>query len=135
MVLLAPYIHICYGIHPIFNVVTHAEGIPNAVSIRAASEDAGWECISLHLYFSVPRHRVASGPGRLARVLQLAPSFNGTSLLADDFYITDDGLIFSPTDVVASPRMGIDSVGEVRNYPCRFSWRDHIAVSYPRPRI
>jgi len=72
------YIYLIYGIYHCFNIVTDREGIPSAVLIRAlqlesvpAKNDSGSK---------QNLHRIAAGPGKLCRALQIDRSLNGSVL-------------------------------------------------------
>jgi len=93
------YIYLCYGIHSLLNVVTGAEGDPQAVLIRA--------CEGL------------VGPGKLTKALRIGMELNGTNMLTSDrLWIEDDGLRpLYRTD----KRVGIDYATEpYKSAPWRF---------------
>ena len=71
------YIYLIYGIYHCFNIVTDREGIPSAVLIRALE----LETLPVGLDSSAKNlHRIAAGPGKLCRVLQIDRSLNGIVL-------------------------------------------------------
>src|SRR5690606_30440395 len=69
------YVYLCYGIHSLFNIVTHAQNEPNAVLIRAVEPVAG-------LDYMADRRKVknqinfTNGPGKLASALGITLNFN-----------------------------------------------------------
>ena len=66
------YLYLCYGVHWMLNLVTGAEGTPQATLIRAGEGVAG--------------------PGRLTKYLCLDKRYNGLSVDSlRDFWIEDDG--------------------------------------------
>lgn len=69
-----------------------------------------------------------SGPGRLARAFGLSNVDDGDSLITGRLRVAqgDSG----PRAIVRSPRVGISRAADRK---LRFSWRDHPAVSSPRP--
>ncbi|MDV2993062.1 MAG: putative 3-methyladenine DNA glycosylase [Chroococcidiopsis sp. SAG 2025] len=72
------YVYQIYGMYHCLNVVTDCEGIPSAVLIRALQLEclpSGWEIGSKENL-----HRLAAGPGKLCRVLQIDRGLNGTIL-------------------------------------------------------
>ncbi|MBW4639965.1 MAG: DNA-3-methyladenine glycosylase [Gloeocapsa sp. UFS-A4-WI-NPMV-4B04] len=73
------YIYLIYGIYHCFNIVTDQDGIPSAVLIRALqllSLPAG---IDLDLNQNLAK-KIAAGPGKLCRVMQIDRSLNGSVL-------------------------------------------------------
>lgn len=70
------YVYLIYGIYHCINVVTDQEGVPSAVLIRALD----LETIPTDLEAQSPRQRsrLAAGPGKLCRVLQIDRSLDGT---------------------------------------------------------
>lgn len=69
------YIYLIYGLYHCFNIVTDQEGVPSAVLIRAlqlksvpAKDDSGG---------SKNPQRIAAGPGKLCRAMQIDRSLNG----------------------------------------------------------
>ncbi|MCL2370489.1 MAG: DNA-3-methyladenine glycosylase [Firmicutes bacterium] len=80
------YVYLCYGIHNLLNIVTGAEGNPQAVLIRGIEQ--------------------ASGPGRVTKFLQIDRSHNGINLTTgSDIWLEDDGYI---PKYITTPRIGID---------------------------
>lgn len=72
------YVYQIYGMYYCLNVVTDCEGIPSAVLIRAVQ----LECLPIGMETSRKQklHRLAAGPGKLCRVLQIDRNLNGTVL-------------------------------------------------------
>lgn len=93
------YIYLCYGIHYLLNIVTGAEGIPQAVLIRGIEK--------------------YNGPGKLTKYLKINKNLNGENLITSDKIWLEDNE--SICDFIASPRVGIDyATEEYRNKLWRF---------------
>jgi DNA-3-methyladenine glycosylase len=72
------YIYLIYGMYHCFNVVTDLEGVGSAVLIRALQLDAVPKGFA-----GTPekkRSRLASGPGKLCKVLEIDRTFSGVPL-------------------------------------------------------
>lgn len=68
------YIYLIYGLYHCFNIVTDQDGVPSAVLIRALQLE------SVQALDSASKqniHRIAAGPGKLCRVMQIERSLNG----------------------------------------------------------
>ena len=79
------YIYLCYGMHEMLNVVTGAEGRPEAVLIRGVEG--------------------AEGPGRLTKLLKIDCSLNREDLVRSDrLWLETDG---SRVKFTSAPRIGI----------------------------
>jgi len=95
------YVYLCYGMHHMLNVVTGADGQPQAVLIRGL---AG-----------------ISGPGRLTKHLGITTADNATDLTTSpSLWLEDDGR--PPGRIEASPRVGIAYASEAdQRRPWRFT--------------
>jgi DNA-3-methyladenine glycosylase len=72
------YVYLIYGIYHCVNIVTEIEGVPSAVLIRALDLQGVVEpSLSLKAV-----HRLAAGPGKLCRFLNIDRSLNQTALVA-----------------------------------------------------
>jgi len=99
------YVYLIYGVHHCLNVVTKKPGA--AVLIRALEPLDGAE------------KRVASGPGKLCRFMNIDKSFNGWDLaLGRRLWIADADS--SNLKIESSPRIGVDYAGEWAKKPWRF---------------
>ncbi len=72
------YVYLIYGMYHCFNVVTDQDQVPSAVLIRALQfED--WPQ-GLEAQTKQPLHRIAAGPGKLCRVLEINRDLSGITL-------------------------------------------------------
>lgn len=75
------YVYLIYGMYHCFNVVTDAEGVASAVLIRALQLDAPPKGFA-----AIPEKkllRLAAGPGKLCKVLEIDRTLSGFPLGAD----------------------------------------------------
>jgi DNA-3-methyladenine glycosylase len=123
------YVYLCYGIHHLFNVVTNGVDTPEAVLIRAVEPIAGLNEMKIRRNNPANQYTLTSGPGKLTRALGIDRTFNKKLLLDDEVWLEDIGRKFSPSEIVAGPRIGIDYAGEDALLPWRFSVRGNRWVS------
>ncbi len=114
------YVYLCYGIHHLFNVVTNEADIPHAVLIRALEPLAGMEYMLERTRRTRPDETVTRGPGNLTKALGIRTLHSGTSLQDAALFIADDAFILKPSQVLATPRIGVDYAGEDAALPYRF---------------
>lgn len=87
------YVYLCYGIHPLFNVVTNVEGKADACLIRSI-------------------HHV-KGPGRVAKALGITMAHNDLDLTGNVIWIEDRN--FFPKRIHSKKRIGVDYAGDDAN--------------------
>jgi len=117
----AAYVYLCYGIHHLFNVVTHQAGTPHAILIRAIHPKEGLDTMLARRGMNDQSKKpLAGGPGTVSQALGIATGHTGCDLNGDQIWIEDRGIEIAPESIVASPRVGIDYAGEDADLPYRF---------------
>lgn len=106
------YVYLCYGIHHLFNVVTHGAGIPHAILIRGLDPLEGIETMLARTGKKKADHTLTRGPGNVAKALGIYTTMSGQSLQSNELFIADDGFAYSPKAIKKSPRIGVDYAGE-----------------------
>lgn len=102
------YVYLIYGLHHMLNVVTQIEGVPSAVLIRGLSQ--------------------LPGPGRLTRALAITKALNAQPALeASGLWFEDRGLIVADSQVLITPRIGVDYAGP---HWAAMPWRFVLAKPY-----
>ena len=112
------YVFLVYGMHSCANIVTRAEGIAEAVLLRAAE---GPEESPVKLL---------SGPGKLCAALGITVADSGMDLLSQN----DIKIFRGQTGnciIGESKRIGVDYAGEAAEWPLRFFDLNSRAVSGP----
>jgi DNA-3-methyladenine glycosylase len=95
------YVYLCYGIHWMLNIVTDDEEWPAAVLLRGAGE--------------------FNGPGKLTKGMQIDRRLNGKAAVeTSGLWIEDHGLKVRPSQIVRTPRIGIDYAGDWKDKLYRF---------------
>ena len=79
------YVYLCYGMHNMLNIVTGAQGEPQAVLIRSLAK--------------------VQGPGRLTKAMDITRELNGEILYESDRLWLEDG---ESLEYTQTPRIGID---------------------------
>lgn len=114
------YVYLCYGIHHLFNVVTHGAGTPHAILVRALEPLAGIPQMLKRTGRKKPDHTLTRGPGNLSKAMGIRTLHSGHSLRSAELYLADDGFRYAGEDIAASPRIGVDYAGEHARWPYRF---------------
>ncbi len=116
------YVYLCYGIHHLFNIVTGPVDVPHAILIRAIEPVAGLKYMLHRRNFKNPSFRLTSGPGSLSLALGIKSHNSGLDLSHPNspIWIENGILDFDLVDILATPRVGVDSAGECAEWPWRF---------------
>ena len=123
------YVYLCYGIHHLFNVVTHTREIPHAVLVRAIEPAKGIELMLERTGKKISDNTLTRGPGNVSKALGIYTSHSGHSLLSSQLYIADDGFILSKNEIGSSPRIGVDYAGKDAALAYRFYVKGNPHVS------
>jgi DNA-3-methyladenine glycosylase len=81
-----------------------------------------------------PDYSLTRGPGNLSRALGLRTVHTGVSLMGDEIWIGDDGYRPKRSEIIASPRIGVDYAGVDAGLPYRFFIKGSPYVSGPKPK-
>jgi len=116
------YVYLCYGIHHLFNIVTGPKENAQAVLIRAIIPTDNISLMLERRNFTTQKPQLSSGPGVMSKALGIQKSHTGMDLCQPDskIWVEDRGTIIKPTEITASPRVGIDYAEECVSWPWRF---------------
>lgn len=131
------YCYLIYGMHTCLNVSCGADGVPHCVLIRAIEPLLGLDAMRARVKASrqPPVHQLASGPGRLCRVLGISTACNGWPLSHGPLRILrNTSAELPPMAIDTSPRINVDYAGDDAALPWRFFQRGNRHVSGGAPR-
>jgi DNA-3-methyladenine glycosylase len=123
------YVYLCYGVHHLFNVVTHFENTPHAVLIRALEPLEGMDLMLERSGKQRVDRTLARGPGNLSRALGITTAHTGHLLTGDRMYLASDGFTYADDEIGRSPRIGVEYAGPHALWPYRFFVKGHPNVS------
>ena len=106
------YVYLCYGIHPLLNVVTNQKDTPDAILIRAIHATHGEELMLKRTGKPQMTPQVTNGPGKVTKALGITLADNGEPLQNKRIWIEDRGLDLSKTAILNTPRIGVEYAGE-----------------------
>ncbi len=119
------YMHLCYGVHWMFNVVTEPEGRVGCVLIRAVAPLEGQDTMWRRRKAARRELELANGPGKLTQAFDIDRRFHGMPLTGPPLYLTRPHHSLS-LQIVRSTRIGVRHGSEL---PYRFFLDGHPAVS------
>jgi DNA-3-methyladenine glycosylase len=123
------YVYLCYGIHDLFNVVTHTMETPHAILVRALEPVIGIDEMLKRVGKKKLDNTLTKGPGNLSKALGITTEQSGISLLGKELFIGDDGFKYDQKVIGASPRIGVDYAGKDALLPYRFFIKGNPFVS------
>ena len=112
------YVYLCYGIHCLFNVVTHIKNEPHAILIRAIQPVDGIEIMLERTGKNKFTPQLASGPGLVAQCLGIQLQHNGIDLTSDKICIEEYKT--NSFKIIESARVGMNFDGLYKTIPWRF---------------
>lgn len=128
------YVYICYGMHPMLNVVTGPEGDPHAILIRAIEPLVGIDIMANRRNQKQSGPVLTNGPGKLAVALGIKKSMDGSILYEGENPIQISGGIEYNDErhIVTGLRVGMSvHVGPCAYRPWRFYIKENKWVSKP----
>jgi len=117
------YVYLCYGIHHLFNIVTNLKDIPHAVLIRAIEPIDGIDIMMKRRSFNEMKNSLSSGPGVASKALGIEVKHTGIDLTNNQIWVEDHGITVKESEIVKSPRVGVDYAGEDAKLPWRLELR------------
>ncbi len=113
------YVYLCYGMHLLFNVVTHKKGTPHAVLIRGLQPLDGIGIMLRRRKKKEVDATLCSGPGTLTKALGISLKHNSISLTGNQIWI-EEGATVDQHEILVSCRIGVDYAKEDALLPWRF---------------
>ena len=124
------YVYLCYGIYHLFNVVVGPEELPHAVLVRALEPTEGIAYMLQRCNKKKWAPALTNGPGKLTRALGIDKTHSGLSLLkGSPIWIEERSGPLADSEIIASPRIGVDYAGEDALLPYRFTLKNNLYVS------
>jgi DNA-3-methyladenine glycosylase len=125
------YVYMCYGIHPLFNIVTGREDEAEVVLIRAIEPLDGIEFMQKRRN-QLKDKVLCSGPGKLTQAMGITKKQNEISLFDESSNLwLEDYLDPSDFEIISGPRVGLSTAEECMNWPWRFRIKDNQFSSKP----
>jgi DNA-3-methyladenine glycosylase len=103
----AAYVYLCYGIHHLFNVVTHLKDTPHAILIRAIEPLEGIDMMIERRRKTKLTPALTAGPGAMSMALGINTLHTGIPLQGPEVFIEDRGIKVNDRDIVAATRVGV----------------------------
>lgn len=123
------YVYLCYGVHSLFNIVTNQAGIPDAVLIRGIVPSEGLDIMLHRKKAQKITPGFGIGPGKVSKILGIHFSVTGTPITILDgeeatkkleIWVEDRGKIIPDSEIIHTPRIGVNYASEDAALPWRF---------------
>ena len=116
------YVYLCYGIHHLFNIVTHEENTPHAILIRGIEPLEGIPEMLKRKKINKAKKGMGIGPGNVSVCLGIFTHHDKEDLMGNSIWIEDRQLKVIKKNILTGPRVGVDYAGEDALLPYRFRY-------------
>jgi DNA-3-methyladenine glycosylase len=118
------YVHICYGMHHMLNIVVNNSDIPEGILIRALAPRVGIATMaqrrSRKQKTTLHEKHLANGPGSLTQALGITMQQYGHTMTSSPLWVEDRKTRIESHMIVSTSRIGIDYAEEDALLPWRF---------------
>ena len=122
------YVYFIYGMHWLFNISAHQEGLPGGILIRALEPVKG--LIKMQELRGLDSLRLlTNGPARLAQAFKLDKTYNNIDLVTNDQLYLANGHLKPDEKIVTGPRIRVPGDNLAKTRPWRFWIQGHPCVS------
>lgn len=125
------YVYLCYGMYPLFNIVTNMENMPHAILIRAIQPTHGIPAMLRRRNKAKLDRSVACGPGALCLALGIDLRHNGENLSGNRIWLEERDRDLQTSQIKASHRIGVEYAGSHARRPWRFRMKNSPWTSKP----
>ncbi|MDX2002445.1 MAG: DNA-3-methyladenine glycosylase [Chitinophagales bacterium] len=126
------YVYLCYGIHHLFNIITHQAGSASGILVRSIEPMVGIDAMLERRQMDKPALRLTTGPGSMTQALGIDRQHYGQPLDGNVIWIEDRGITIPEEQIIAGPRVGVDYAGEDALLPWRYRIKGNAWVSKPK---
>ena len=123
------YVYFTYGMYWCLNVVTQESDIAEAILIRAAEPLQGIESMRRRRPKAKRDHDLLSGPGKLCMALDIDGRLDGEPLDGNRLFLTKRDAPVDESEIVVSPRIGVEGAVAAAHWPLRFYLRGNRHVT------
>lgn len=123
------YVYLCYGLYPLFNVVTNQADVPHAILIRALEPVVGIDIMLKRRHKHKVDRSLTAGPGVLTQALGITTAHNGLLLTGSTIWLEDKGIQIEPENILSTPRIGVAYAQEDALLPWRFRIKNNAWTS------
>ncbi|PYQ31499.1 MAG: DNA-3-methyladenine glycosylase, partial [Acidobacteria bacterium] len=123
------YVYFTYGMYWCLNVVTQESDIAEAILIRAAEPLQGIESMRRRRPKAKRDRDLLSGPGKLCMALDIDGRLDGEPLDGNRLFLTKRDAPVDESEIVVSPRIGVEGAVAAAHWPLRFYLRGNRHVS------
>jgi DNA-3-methyladenine glycosylase len=114
------YVYLCYGVHSLFNIVTHQKNVPHAILIRGIYPTDGLDIMLSRTGKASIGKDFCVGPGKVSKALGIHYSHSGMDLDGELIWLEDKNLLVKTAEIYSGKRIGIDYAREDALLPYRF---------------
>lgn len=122
------YVFLVYGMYHQFCVVVCEENNPCCILIRGIEPIFGLETMKFRRKTNTIK-QLTNGPAKVCQAFGINRNLSGIDLLTGPIWICPKSDTIHLTDIVATPRIGIDYAGEYAQKKWRFILKDNNFVS------
>lgn len=114
------YVYLCYGVHHLFNFVTNAKDIPDAVLLRGIYPTEGISVMEKRLQKKFRNKVFTNGPGKVSKALGIKTNYTGENLMGENIWVEDKKYYPKESEIATGARIGVDYAEEDAGLPYRF---------------
>lgn len=122
------YVYFIYGMHWMFNISAHPDGVPGAILIRAVEPLEGLAPMRRNRGMQRDRD-LTNGPAKLAQALAIDGTLNNVDLCTSDILYLTQGHLQPGEHITSGPRVRVPGDQDAKTRLWRFWLEGNVFVS------